>query len=143
MDLRVQFPTGRRVDALMGAHRVFTDQSVDHGGDDSAPEPFHVFLASLATCAGLNVLAYCNAREIPLTGVWLEQHHEFHDATRALRKVTLTVHLPYGFPEEHRDGIAQAAAACEVAGAIAAPPVVAIGAVCEPLARESHPPPRG
>ena len=46
--LRVSFPGGKRVDAEWGSRVIRTDQSVAHGGNGTAPEPFDLFLASLA-----------------------------------------------------------------------------------------------
>jgi putative redox protein len=49
MDIIVTFPGGKRVDAQAGEFTLRTDQSRDHGGDGSAPEPFTLFLASLGS----------------------------------------------------------------------------------------------
>ncbi len=57
--IQIKFPGGKRVDAVLGEQVIQTDQSVAHGGSGSAPEPFDLFLASLATCAGLYVLVFC------------------------------------------------------------------------------------
>jgi hypothetical protein len=46
MSIRVHFAGGKRVDADLGEHVVNTDQSHEHGGDGTAPEPFDLFLAS-------------------------------------------------------------------------------------------------
>lgn len=51
MDIRVSFPSGRKVVAQVEAHVVITDRSLAHGGTDTAPEPVDLFLALLATCA--------------------------------------------------------------------------------------------
>ncbi|MBW2050564.1 MAG: osmotically inducible protein OsmC, partial [Deltaproteobacteria bacterium] len=51
--VEVSFPGGKRVDAQIGGFTIKTDQSRDNGGDESAPEPFQLFLASIATCAGI------------------------------------------------------------------------------------------
>jgi ribosomal protein S12 methylthiotransferase accessory factor len=49
--INVSFPGGKKVIAQMGDKLIATDQSVESGGEGSAPEPFTLFLASLATCA--------------------------------------------------------------------------------------------
>ena len=49
----VQFPGGKKIDAKIGDVLINTDQSVMAGGEGSAPEPFQLFLASIATCAGI------------------------------------------------------------------------------------------
>ena len=44
-DICLTFPGGKRVEATIGNHHIVTDQTLAHGGDDSAPEPFELFLA--------------------------------------------------------------------------------------------------
>ena len=58
MEMIVDFPGGARVDAHFGPYTVATDQPTMGGGTGSAPTPFAVFLASIATCAGIYVLGY-------------------------------------------------------------------------------------
>jgi ribosomal protein S12 methylthiotransferase accessory factor len=57
--MRVSFPGRKQVAVQVGTHLVRTDQSVEHGGAGSAPEPFDLFLASIAACAGIYVLGFC------------------------------------------------------------------------------------
>jgi putative redox protein len=58
MDMIVTFPGGKRVDAQYKGFTIRTDQSLLDGGDASASAPFNLFLASIATCAGINVLEF-------------------------------------------------------------------------------------
>jgi len=69
--IEVSFPGGKRVDARIENMVVPTDQSVENGDTESAPEPFKLFLASIATCAGIYALEFCLAREIPTEGLAL------------------------------------------------------------------------
>ena len=71
--MTVTFPGGKRVDASFNGFEIETDQAVDSGGDGSAPEPFDYFLASLATCAGIYILGFCQKRGISHEGVRLVQ----------------------------------------------------------------------
>ncbi len=126
MDIRVTFPGGKRVDADFGAHVLRTDQSVEHGGSGTAPEPFDLFLASLATCAGLYVAGFCQARGIPLTGIGLVQHHRFDASMQRLERVELELQLPASFPEKYRGAVEHAAAHCKVKKLLASPPEVVV-----------------
>jgi hypothetical protein len=72
-EMIVSFPGGKRVDASFEGFTVETDQSEKNGGAGAAPEPFELFLASLATCAGIYVLSFCQNRNIPTDGVRLMQ----------------------------------------------------------------------
>src|ERR1035438_8052938 len=51
-------------------HRVRTDQPRPHG-EDSAPAPFDLFLASIATCMGFYALRFCQERGIATEGLGL------------------------------------------------------------------------
>lgn len=133
MDIRVSFPGGKRVDAQLPRHVVHTDQPVDLGGQDAEPAPFDLFLASLATCAGIYVLGFCQARQIPTEGVALVQHHDF-DAQGRLTRVELELTLPASFPEKYRAAVANAAANCKVKKLLAAPPEIVVRAGLAPAA---------
>ena len=119
MDIEVIFPGGKRVDAFVGNHVIHTDQPVAQGGEDSAAAPFDLFLASLATCAGIYVVGFCQARGIPTEDIRLVQHAE-RDAIR------LEIVLPADFPERYRDAVARAAESCAVKKVLAHPPAITV-----------------
>jgi uncharacterized OsmC-like protein len=56
MDMKIYFPGNKRVYANYGGFTIETDQPARGGGDDSAPAPFDLFLASIGTCAGIYAL---------------------------------------------------------------------------------------
>jgi ribosomal protein S12 methylthiotransferase accessory factor len=130
MDIEISFPGGKRVDAVAGAFRIATDQPVEDGGEGSAPAPFTLFLASLGTCAGLYVLGFCRARGIPTDGIRLVQRSE-NDEKKRVARITIEVHVPPDFPEQYRDAVANAAAACKVKKTIANPPEFEVVTVTE------------
>ncbi|HSP18718.1 MAG TPA: OsmC family protein [Myxococcaceae bacterium] len=127
--LTVTFPGGRRVDAQAGAHHLSTDQPRSVGGEDTAPSPFTLFLASVGTCAGIYVLSFCQARGIDPTAITLTQRVERDRETGALRAVVIDVHVPAGFPAQYREPLVRAASACAVKKAIAAQPEFRIDVV--------------
>jgi len=128
-DIHVTFPGGKRVDAALPAgHVVRTDQSPANGGAGSAPEPFELFLSSLATCAGIYVLGFCQARGIPTEGIELTQRHDVDPATGHLKRVAIEILLPPSFPEKYREAVIQSAARCKVKRLLADPPEIAVSA---------------
>jgi putative redox protein len=131
MDIRITFPGGKKVNAELGLHTVQTDQSEAHGGQGTAPEPFDLFLASLGTCAGIYVLGFCQARNLPTTGIELTQRNHFDEATHTLTRVELDVVLPDTFPEKYRVAIVRAAEGCRVKKLLSAPPQIAVRARIE------------
>lgn len=122
MDIRISFPGGKRVDADFGAYHVNTDQPVSGGGEGSAPAPYDLFLASIATCAGIYALGFCQSRGIDTTGLAITQHHEFDPTTHLVSHVKLDLLLPPDFPERHRAGLQRAVELCKVKKTLAAPP---------------------
>ena len=56
------FRRWEKVNALYKDLIIKTDQSKENGGDGSAQEPFDLFLASIDTCAGINVIVFCKVQ---------------------------------------------------------------------------------
>ena len=116
----VSFPGGLRVDAQVGAHIIRTDQPTSGGGAGEAPAPYDLFLASIATCAGIYALGYCRARNLSTEGLSLSQSVLEHDpATKLPTRIALALTLPEGFPEHHRPAILRAINGCKVKKTIA------------------------
>jgi len=124
MDIRVIFPGGRKVDAELEGRGfvVRTDQSKLSGGDESAPEPYQLFLASIATCAGVTILSFCRTRDLPTDGIELVQRQEYDESGKRLTKVKVSIKVPASFPAKYRRVLIRAADLCSVKRAIADPP---------------------
>lgn len=131
MSITVSFPGGKRVDATVHGFVLSTDQPVELGGEGAAPAPYDLFLGSLATCAGIYALGFCQARGIPTEGLRLEQSTEYDPTTHLASRVRLVVTLPDGFPERHRAGLVRAVELCKVKKTLATPPAFEV--VAEPI----------
>ncbi len=128
MEIRVSFPGGKRVDAHFGDRVVRTDQGPEYGGEGSAPAPFDVFLASLAACAGVYVLGFCQARNLPMDGIELTQSHDTNPESGRLDRVRISIRVPAGFPEKYVPALERVAAKCAVKRVIQDPPEFVIEA---------------
>lgn len=122
MEITVSFPGGVSVAAQLPAHVVLTDQPAPLG-EGSAPSPFDLFLASLATCAGFYALRFCQQREIATDGMKLSLATERDAASKRLAKIAIVLDLPPGFPERYREAVIRAMDQCAVKKAIVDPPV--------------------
>jgi ribosomal protein S12 methylthiotransferase accessory factor len=129
MEIEVRFPGGKRVDAEVGGFEIRTDQPVSAGGQESAPDPFTLFLASLATCAGIFALGFCQARNISTEGLRVVQHSTKNAQTGRLEHVAIEVVLPPGFPEHYRPAIMRAVDSCKVKKTLADPPTFEVRSV--------------
>ena len=122
MTNRIIFPFVLAVSMLVAV----VAQSPQGGGEGLAPEPFDLFLASIATCAGVYVKGYCDAREIPTDGLTLEMHVERDAEKHRVARLVLEIRLPEGFPQKHRDAVVRAAELCAVKRHILEPPAFEI-----------------
>jgi putative redox protein len=127
--MQITFPGGVAVDAHFRGFTVHTDQRLDHGGAETGPEPFELFLASLGTCAGLYALRFCQQRGIDPTGLGLTLVTEKDPNAPRLGLVRMEIQLPPAFPEKYRDAIVRAADQCAVKRHVLEPPRFEVAAV--------------
>jgi putative redox protein len=120
LEAKITFPGGKRVDAQLEGRSISTDQPLAAGGQGTAPDPFALFAASIGTCAGFYVLAFCQSRGLPAGGIVLRERLRYED-TR-LAAVELNLELPDDFPERYREAVVRAADGCKVKKAIEAGP---------------------
>jgi putative redox protein len=122
MEMIVDFPGGDRVDAHFGPFTVMTDQPSPRGEAGSAPTPFSLFLASIATCAGIYVLGFCKQRNLPTEGMRIIQRSHTNKMTGMVENVDLEIQIPAGFPEKYLPSLVRSAELCAVKKHIENPP---------------------
>jgi len=122
MHMEIQFPGGLVVNAQFKGFTVATDQTREHGGLGSAPEPFDLFLAALGSCAGFYALRFCQERGIDTEGLGLELATEPDPERKRVGTIRLDLQLPAGFPEKYRAAVVRAVDQCAVKRHILEPP---------------------
>ena len=122
MELTIDFPGGKRVDAHFGPYSVQTDQPPMGGGEGSAPTPFAVFLSSIGTCAGIYVLGFCQQRGIPTDGIRIVQRVHSNPMSGMVGKIDLEIQVPADFPEKYRPSLIKSAQLCAVKKHLENPP---------------------
>jgi putative redox protein len=120
--MTVTFPGGKCVNATFDGFEIATDQSEKYGGEGAYPEPFQYFLASLATCAGIFVLGFCQKRNIPHDGIRLVQSWDHDEKTHLLTTVRIAIEVPADFPDKYHSALVRAASQCTVKKTIENPP---------------------
>lgn len=120
--LNVEFPGGLRVDAKLKNQLIKTDQPVNDGGEGSAPSPFELFLGSIATCAGIYALGFCNSKKISSEGMTISMDLDRDKSTGLINKVNLDLKLPEEFPEKYRNAIINSMELCTVKKHLHNPP---------------------
>lgn len=114
MELQVTLEGGKRVATQVGGHRIMTDQPIRQGGEDSAPAPFDLFLASIATCAGFYVQSYCDRKGIDTSGIALTLRIRHDPKTKRIIGFVTTIHVPPDLPETLHATLEKVAQQCAV-----------------------------
>jgi ribosomal protein S12 methylthiotransferase accessory factor len=120
--MNITFPGGLAVEADFNKFCIRTDQTQSDGGENSAPSPFDLLLASLGTCTGFYALRFCRERRLSTEGLRLTLKTEKDLEKNRLSKIKLVIHLPPGFPEKYREAIVRATHQCSVKRTIFDPP---------------------
>ncbi len=122
MEIDVSFPGNLKVDAKIDGFVISTDQPEKAGGDDSAPQPFALFAASIATCAGYFALKFCASRDIDTDDMKLSMNYGWDKELKRFPKMSIELILPQGFPEKYNKAILRAMDQCIVKKHIVEPP---------------------
>ena len=118
MEMRIDFPGGSRVDAHFDKFTVPTDQPPTA----TAPTPFDLFLSSIATCAGIYVLGFCQKRGLPTDGIEIIQRTHSDPATGMIDEIEIEILVPASFPEKYHDSLIRSAELCKVKKHLETPP---------------------
>lgn len=111
------------ITAHLHGHSIKTDQPVNLGGENSAPTPFDLFLASIGTCAGIYIKSFCDNRNVSSENIRIIQTAEFDPDSGLPVNIEINIKLPSDFPERYKDAVIKAASLCKVKKTIADPPV--------------------
>jgi len=122
VELKITLEGDKRVSTQVGKHRIMTDQSVKAGGEDSAPAPFDLFVASLGTCAGFFVQSYCQNKGIDPSGIEITIGSKRDPEKKAITGFVTTLHLPEEIPERLHSALKRVVDQCTVKKVIANQP---------------------
>lgn len=120
--MEITFDGGKVVSAHTRSHVIRTDQPADSGGNDSAPAPFELYMASIGTCAGIYVKSFCDNRNIPTDNIKIIQTSQFSKETGLPTEIKIDIQIPPDFPEKYRTSLISVAELCKVKKSIANPP---------------------
>jgi putative redox protein len=120
--MEITFDGGKVITAHLSGHIIKTDQPISQGGQNSAPAPFELFMASIGTCAGIYVKSFCDQRDIPTENIKIIQTAEYDKQTGLPTNIKIEIRLPADFPVKYKDAVVNSAQLCKVKKSIASPP---------------------
>lgn len=121
MELKVSLEGNKKVSTQIGDHLILTDQPEKNGGSNSAPAPYDLFLASIATCAGFYIQSYCQNKDIDTSGIEISMAVT-RDDKKVINGFVTTISVPEEFPEKLHGVLEKVASQCAVKKTIMAGP---------------------
>ncbi|MCX6267264.1 MAG: OsmC family protein [Bacteroidetes bacterium] len=114
MPIDIYFDGNKKVNAVIDGFTVKTDQDIQSGGENSAPTPFNMFLASLGTCAGIYVKSFCDQRGIETENIRIAMDYIYDPARKMVAKFIISIHVPADFPTQYEAAVIKTASLCAV-----------------------------
>ena len=111
---KVTFPGNKKIDAAFNNFKIKTDQARENGGDETAPEPFDVFIASIGTCAGIYAKSFCDVRKLSTSNMYIFVEVFFKEGQKLMELVNITLHVNQQFPEKYIKPIIKSMSGCSV-----------------------------
>lgn len=113
-EFEINFPGNKKVDVSFKDFLVRTDQSKKNQGDETAPEPFDIFLSALGACAGIYAKSFCDTRKLSTAGMKLFFSASFAKGKKQMEKIEITLHVNQEFPEKYIKPIIKTMNGCAV-----------------------------
>ena len=124
--MRVEHRGGDTFDINIRGHVVRVDQPVKDGGEDTAPTPTELFIASLASCVAFYARRYLARHNLPTDGLAVEATFDMGAKPARVAGIDVRLIVPEGVPAERRDALLAVATHCTVHNTLTTEPEVSI-----------------
>jgi putative redox protein len=126
-EMEVRFVAGEAYEVTVRGHHVVVDQPADAGGQDSAPTPTELFVASLATCVAYYAGRYLTRHGYGRDGLAISAGYGMaSDRPARVSAINLAVRVPADLPPERWAALRAVVSHCTVHNSLASPPPVTI-----------------
>jgi len=124
--LRVEHRGGDKFDIDIRGHVVRVDQPVKDRGEDTAPTPTELFIASLASCVAFYARRYLARHSLPTEGLAVEATFDMGSRPARVAGIDMRLIVPEGVPADRRDALLAVATHCTVHNTLSSEPEVTI-----------------
>lgn len=124
--IEVTHETGDRFVMSVRRHEVSVDQPRGLGGEDTAPTPTELFVASLASCVAFYARRYLARHDLPDEGLQVRAAFTLAKNPARVGSVRVELRLPDGVPPERSQALLAVASHCTVHNSLAEPPEIRI-----------------
>lgn len=130
--LTVQHVDGDRFTIGIRDHLVDVDQPVSDGGEDTAPTPTELFVASLASCVAFYARRYLVRHHLPTTGLRVTTDYRMGSHPARVADVRIGIALDSAVPHDRREVLLAVASRCTVHNTLTHPPTIDIALADSP-----------
>ena len=124
--MRVEHRGGDKFDIHVRGHVVRVDQPVKDRGEDTAPTPTELFIASLASCVAFYARRYLARHDLPTEGLAVEATFEMGSKPARVAGIAMRLIVPEGVPADRLDALQAVATHCTVHNTLSSEPEVSI-----------------
>jgi putative redox protein len=124
--MRVEHRGGDKFDINVRGHVVRVDQPVKDRGEDTAPTPTELFIASLASCVAFYARRYLARHDLPTDGLAVEAAFNMGSKPARVAGIDMRLIVPEGVPADRLDALLAVATHCTVHNTLTSEPDVSI-----------------
>jgi putative redox protein len=117
VEINIQYAGDLRCLAVHGpsGRELTTDAPVDNHGKGESFSPTDLVATALGSCVATIMGIYASRHDLDLKGIQIRvEKHMSEDAPRRIARLPVTIQMPAGLPEKHREALEQAARHCPV-----------------------------
>jgi uncharacterized OsmC-like protein len=124
--VRVDYESGDRFRIAVRQHTISVDQPASDGGEDTAPTPTELFIASLASCVAFYARRFAARHDIPTDGLAVTAEFSMASHPARVGEITLQLHVPAELSPEQQAALVAVTSHCTVHSTLMQPPEVRI-----------------
>lgn len=125
--MNVRYGGGERYDIAVRGHALTVDQPQEIGGEDAAPTPTELFVASLASCVAFYAGRYLTNHGITREGLKVDATYAMAtDRPSRVSSISLTLSVPDTVPAHRWPALQAVVQHCTVHNSLTTPPDVHI-----------------
>lgn len=121
--ITIRYASRDRLRIAVRGHELFTDQPVIDGGDDTAPTPTEMFVASLGACVAFYAERFLRRHDLTTDGLTVSCAYRWADNPHRVGEIDVVVEAP-GLTSDKREAFARVIDRCSVHNTLLHPPAI-------------------
>ncbi|MFH1552200.1 MAG: OsmC family protein [Candidatus Omnitrophota bacterium] len=122
----IRFIGKREFKITTRGHEIRADLPESAGGDDLAPTPSELFVASVGSCVALFVGRYMETAKLNAEGLSLKVDWEFAEDKSRISDITISIDVPNAVLGARKKAVLAAAHKCTIHNTLKQPPNINI-----------------